>query len=196
MTCVTDRRDVHVGVLISHFDSLELSVMEISRILQVSGLRRVHVFSQPSEVSLVELVPGRRRKPLLLGGHLAFFVLGVDGTARNLGEALAVEVLTLDLGHEACIAGDVLRLDIVVGSAKPVLSLLGVVAILHLIVIGVHRWLLRIEVPLRKRLRLAHNCVHVVIGGLFGLAGDDLVDVASRAAVDVVFERYVAGVAG
>ena len=84
--------------------------MEVGCVDHVLALSRLHVVLESSEVLLAELGLSGSLETLVQGWALALVVLGVDGGASRLGERLAEEVLTLDLGHIALVAWDVLGL--------------------------------------------------------------------------------------
>jgi hypothetical protein len=66
-----------------------LCVVELTGVLQVSGLGRVYIIAQASEVALVEFVSGHGGVAISLGWLLSLLVLGIDRLGSSLCEGLA-----------------------------------------------------------------------------------------------------------
>ena len=93
--------------------------------VEISLLSRAGAFFlESAEVVLAEFSSVGSGKTINGRGVQALRVLGVDGSCSSLGEGFGVEVFRFDLGDVACVSGDVLGLDVVVGAAEPVVSVL------------------------------------------------------------------------
>ena len=101
-----------------------LSIVEVSCVDLILGLSRLHVILESPEVFLAELSLGSRLETFIKRRLLSLVVLCVDGRARRLRKRLAKKVLRFDLGHVTLVAWDVLRLQVLCGTTKPILSLL------------------------------------------------------------------------
>jgi hypothetical protein len=128
MSRVPNSGEVLVGTGISSFNSLELGIVEVSSMFQVSLLGRALRDLQSTEVVLreslcvggSELVFGRRSD--------SFVELAVNGSSSSLSETRGVDVLRLNLGNVTGVSRDVLGLHVVSRSSKPVISVLGVIS--------------------------------------------------------------------
>lgn len=175
---IADGRQVHVGALLRDLDTLEpkqkstissetchdgylLGVMEVECINNILDFSGLNVVLEQAEVVLAELGGILRRESIFDRVVEALLVLAIDGLGRRLGEALTVEVLTAHLRNITLIARNVLSLDVLVGTANPVLALLRGVTILQLIVLGVLRSQVHVVIVLVK-VRLAHGDIDVV----------------------------------
>ena len=124
--------DLVVDVLACEFDSLKpkvktrlLCVVKIGCILKILALCwEVTSRGQALEVAEVVVHAAVRGKTLLGWDVVALNKLLVDGLARDLSVALANQVLRLHVRHVALVAGDVLGLDVVRGTAHPVSAFL------------------------------------------------------------------------
>lgn len=73
------------------------------------------------------------------------FKLFIDSDGGVFGKRLSKHVLSLNVGNETLVAGDVLCLDVLGGTTDPVLTLLGGVGELYTIIVKVLRRLLRVQ---------------------------------------------------
>ena len=168
--------------------------MEVASIGGVLELSRLHLVIETAELVLVKFAGVRSREALNLWRHTTLNVLAVNGSTSSLGETLTVEVLRLNLGDVAGVLRDVLSLDVAVRAAEPIVALLRCVGVHNRLVVRVLVRRETVEVTLSV-LGLAYTDVDVVVGGLVPSFGDDLVDIASSAAVNFVLLGNVAGVA-
>ncbi len=76
------------------------------------------------------------------------FKLFIDSNGGVLGKRLSKHVLRFNVGNETLVAGNVLCLDVLIGTTDPVLTLLGGVSELYSVVVKVLRRLLRVQGPL------------------------------------------------
>ena len=77
-----------------------------------------------------------------------------------------------------------LGFDIVSRATQPVLAYFTVIAVLDCFGLFIHGGLDRVEIALGKRCWLGNDRVDIVVTCLFGLTGDNLVNVALSATVD------------
>jgi len=177
---------VHVGTSLLSFNSLELGIVEISSIGQVFLLGGTEFLGlQPAEVVGVEFFHVRGGEALDGWWGDALAVLSVDSCSSGLGERFSVQVLRLNLWHVSGVTGDVLRLNVGVRAAQPVVSMLGEVSVLECVIKLIRIGRLRIEFTLGER-RLSHGNVDVIVAWLVASLRDDLVDVASGASINIV----------
>ena len=168
--------------------------MEVGCVDHVLALSRLHVVLESSEVLLAELGLSGSLETLVQGWALALVVLGVDGGASRLGERLAEEVLTLDLGHIALVAWDVLGLQVLSGTTEPVVTFLGVVSISNVCALLVNLGWLGVVLT-RSIGRLANGHIDIVVAWLATSSHDDTIDVTSSATVHLVLLGGVTSVA-
>ena len=167
--------------------------MEVTSIALILDLGGLNIVLQSSKVTLGELFLVFSGEAVLFRGRGSFVVLAVDRGAGGLSERLAVKVLGFNLGNVASVSGDVLGLDVGGGTAEPVIAELRVVSVLHSVVHFVLVRRVGVEVSLGEH-GLSNGDVDVVVGGLVSLLGDDLVDIASSAAIYVVLFGHVTSV--
>jgi hypothetical protein len=98
------------------------------------------------------------------------------------------------LRHIAGVARHVLRSNVVCGATEPVVAVLRMVSVLDMVVGCINLWLVRVLITLSERW-LSLGCVHIEVARFVTSAGNNLVDVASRAAVNVIFLWHVPRVA-
>lgn len=168
--------------------------MEVSGILDVFDFGGLHGAIEAAELLLAKLSLICSRETINLWGNETLHVLSVNSLASGVGEGLAVEVLTLDLGNVAGIVGDVLGFHVGGGASGPVGSSFAFVREDQVLVFAVLLWRRHVEGALSV-LGLAHIDVDVVVRGMVRGFGDNFVDVARGAAVDFVFLGDVARVA-
>ena len=94
----------------------------------------------------------------------------------------------------AGVSWHVLRSNVVCWASEPVVSMLRVVSVLDMVVGLINRWLVRVLITLSKRW-LSLRCVDIKVARFGARASNNLVDVSSRATVNVVFLRHVPRVA-
>lgn len=171
-----------------------LSVMELGGVNLVLELRWLHVALQPAEVILAELLLGKRLETLVKRRLLTLVVLSVDRCPRRLGKRLAEEILRLDLRHVALVARDVLCLQVLGGTTKPVFAFFRDVSVSNVNAFVINGRRLRVVLASGVR-RLAHSDVDVKVAGFVASTHDNAVDIAGGAAVDFVFLGCVASIA-
>ena len=103
--------------------------MEVRCVLDIFKLGRLDIVLKSAEVILGELLLGMGLETLVKWWDLALVVLGVDGRAGGLGEGSTEEVLRCNLWDVASVAWNVLGFQVLGGSTKPVVTLLGIVSI-------------------------------------------------------------------
>ena len=168
--------------------------MEVGSIFEISLLSRAFVDLQSAEVVFGEIL-GVRGSELIFGRRGdSLCVLAVNSSSRSLSEALCEDVLRLNLGDVARVSRDVLGLNVVSRTSKPVISVLGVVAELQSFVEFISSRCVGVEFSLSER-GFAYSDINIVVAGLIASLGDDLINVTSSAAVDVVLLGHVTGVA-
>ena len=168
--------------------------MEVTGILDVLDFSGLHSAIKTTELLLAELSLISSSETINLWRDKALHVLSVYSLAGGVGERLAVEVLTLDLGNVTGIVGNLLGFHVGSGTSGPVGAVFAFVGEDDVLVFTVLGRGLHVEVALSV-LRLAHIDVNVVVGGVVGSLGDDFVNVAGGAAVDFVFLGDVSSVA-
>jgi len=124
----------------------------------------------------------------------AFYIFAVDGGSCGVSERFANQIFRPNLRDEASVSGNVLGFDVGSRSARPVIAKARIICEHDRLVFVVLRWRVCIEVALGV-LWLANTDIDVVVGGLVSDFGNDLVDVASCAAVYFVFLWHVPRVA-
>lgn len=135
--------------------------MKVVAVIDVFSFGWVEVVFQFSEVLLAELSLALGRKSLPNRVVEAFFMLRINSRARRLRERLAIQIFTGNLWNVASIAWNMLRLDVLSGTADPVLSLQRMIAILQLIDILLLRRRVNMEIGLLV-LGLADGNVDIV----------------------------------
>lgn len=122
---VTDGWQIHVGSSFLSFNTLEFCVMEVGSVIEISLLGWVFVLSlQSAEVVLTEFSGVGGSEAVDWCGLRAFLVFSIDGAGSCLCKGFSVEVFRFDLRHVTCISGNVLGLDVIVGTTEPVGSVL------------------------------------------------------------------------
>jgi hypothetical protein len=119
--------------------------------LQIVDISRLMSVSYPSEVEFAVLI---RILAEVAGvcGHVEVdspVELLVDRGGSPLRKRLAIDILGLNVGHEASIPGNVLCLDVLSGPSYPVVPFLGLIGELNLEVVLVLRGDTRVQDPLR-----------------------------------------------
>ena len=171
-----------------------LSIEELSSIGGVLLFARLSLAVETSELFFFEFALSRGRETVSFWWHEAFHIFRVDSRTRGLSETASVQVFTLDLGNVTSVVRNVLGLDVGVGAAEPVLTLLGGVGDEQLFVGFILGRGTGVELALGE-LGLADRDVHVEVRWLVAGFGDDLVDVAGGAAENLVLLGHVASVA-
>ena len=103
--------------------------MEVSSIDLIFSLSGLLLILEPSEVVLGKVCLSVRLETLVKRWLLALVVFSVNSCACGLCERLAVQVLRFDLGDIALVAWDVLSLQVLGWTTKPVFAFLRVVSI-------------------------------------------------------------------
>ena len=116
--------------------------MEIRCIVDVFDFCGFHVVFQSTEVILVEFILVLGCEALILWWIRSSIVFLIDCAARCFSEVLSEQVFRLNLGDETGVTWDVLSFDVSMGTTEPVISVLGVVCVLHSLVHTVLRGLL------------------------------------------------------
>ena len=98
--------------------------MELGGILLVPQLSWLHSVLQSSMVVLAMLSLCISLETLIERRDLALVVLRVDGCTSSLSELFSEEVLRLNLRDVAGVPGDMLGLQVLGGTAQPVLAFL------------------------------------------------------------------------
>jgi len=194
MSGVAYSSQIVAGSSVGGLNSLEFSIMEVSSMLEISLLGRALVDLQSAEVVLRESLSVGGSELVLSGRSDSLVEFAVNSSSGSLSKALGVDVLGLNLRYVASITRNVLGLDIVSRSSKPVVSVFGEVAVLKSFVEFISSRCVGVEFTLSER-RLTHSNINIVVAGLVTSLGDDLVNVSSSAAVDVILLRDVASVA-
>jgi len=193
MSGVSSSGQVVVSCLSVSLNSLELGIVEVSGVFQVSLLGRAVSYLESAEVVFREII-SIRSSELVLGRRADSFVeLAVNSSSSSFSETLGVDVLRLNLRDVASVSGDVLSLDVVGGSSEPVITVLGVVSNLQSFVEFISLRCVGVELTLGER-RFAYSNIDIVVAGLVACLSDDLVNVSSSAAVNVVLLGHVTSV--
>jgi hypothetical protein len=134
-----------------YFPFYLLNIVKILSMLQIIDICRLMSVSYPSEVEFAVLI---RILAEVAGmcGHVEVdspVELLVDRGGSPLRKRLAIDILGLNVGHEASIPGNVLRLDVLSGPSYPVVPFLGLIGELNLEVVLVLRGDTRVQDPLR-----------------------------------------------
>lgn len=130
---VTNCRQVHVSSLLCDLNTLEFGIVEIVAIVDVFSFGWVEVILQLPEIRLAKFGGGLGSIPVLDGVVETLLMLIVDSSACHFGKTLCIQVLTCNLWDIAGITGNVLSLNILGGTANPVLAFKRRVSILQLI---------------------------------------------------------------
>jgi hypothetical protein len=168
--------------------------VEVGSIFEISLLSRAFVDLQSAEVVFGEILSVRGSELIFGRRSDSLSVLAVNSSSRSLSEALCEDVLRLNLGDVARVPRDVLGLNVVSRTSEPVVSVLGVVAELQSFVEFISSGCVGVELSLGER-RFAYSDINIVVAGLVASLGDDLINVSSSAAVNVVLLGHVTGVA-
>ena len=105
---------------------------------------RLHIINQASEVRLSMLNVSVGQVSFVRRMIETRFKLFIDSNGGVLGKRLSKHVLSFNVGNETLVAGDVLCLDVLIGTTDPVLALPGGVGELYLVVFKVLRRLMRV----------------------------------------------------
>ena len=119
---VANSWEVHVGSLFRDLNALELSIVEIIRVVYVLGFCWISLIFQSTEVFLVELTVHLCCEGLFWRMLEPNLVVAINCLGRSFCETLSIQVLTLNLRNIARVSWNMLRLKLVSGTTDPSLS--------------------------------------------------------------------------
>ena len=169
--------------------------MELSCVSLVLNFGRCSLVLQVSELVLSVFLARSGLVFVIKWGNKAANVLVVDWNTGFFCKRLAVKILRLNLGNVAGVTWNMLSFDILSRATKPVFTVLRLITILQRFVCIILSWGVWVQFSLSE-LGLALSDVDIVVRWLVAGLGNDAVNVACSAAVDIILARDKTSVAG